>query len=263
MKKLTKLAALLLAVATFVLLPDTTALTASAEGPTTYYVKQVANESDWRYQTGSSVWDDNAAHRELYYLHQNIKDGDIVIVDGAVPSILKFSVRLGNLTVQPNSTAVIYANAIDECYVLHDTTAAVNGNITNAYVYDNAVCTFNNNVGTLNIMTDPSKNESLLFGSVTVAGTVDRLIGNDGKKVHYDLYSFAAGKLVVDKGTVKTDASQYSTTPSATNNSQSNTPSSSDEYDDVPKTGDSNLAFLLLGISAICFAGRYGLKKAQ
>lgn len=266
MKKLTKIVSLLLAVAICVLLPNATSITASAEGPVTYYVKQLPNEGDWRFQTGSSTWDDNAQHRELYYLYQDIKDGDILIVDGVntnTNSILKIPVRLSNLTFVANTSAIVNAASVDECYVLRDSVCAISGDVTNAYVYDTATCTFNNNVGTLNILTDPSKNDNHLYGTVSVAGTVDHLIGNDGKTTHFNLYSFAAGKLAIDKGTLKTDASQYSTTAPAAGTTQTTASSSADEYDDVPKTGDSTLVLWLLGISAICFAGRYTLKKAH
>lgn len=261
MKKLTKIVSLLFAVAICVLLPDAAALTASAEEPVTYYVKYLADNNEWRFQLGSA-WNDQGYHRELYYLNQDIKDGDIVVVDGNSSSVLEIPVHLSNLTFYMGTSAVVTAKSIDECFVLRDCVCAINGDTSVAYVYDSARCTFNNNVGTLNVLNDATRNDSLLRSTVTVGGTVDHLIGHDGAKLHYELYSFAAGKLVVENGDVKTDTSLYSTTAPAAGSTQ-NTSSSADEYDDVPKTGDSTLIFWLLGISAICFAGRYSLKKAH
>lgn len=265
MKKLKTIVSLLLAVAICVLLPNFNSMTVSAEGPVTYIVKHVDSNNEWRFQTGSSTWDENGYHRELYYLHLDIKDGDILIVDGPGNAPINISARLSNLTFVNGAYAVISATSIDDCYVLKDSVAAISGDVTNAYVYDNAVCTFNNNVGTLSVLNDPNRKDSTLDATVSVAGTVNHLIGNDGAKLHYELYSFPAGKLVIDKGDVKTDASLFSTTAPAagaqTNTSTQNQ-SSADEYDDVPKTGDSAVVFWLLGISALCFAGRRALKKA-
>ncbi len=266
MKKLTKIVSLLLAVALCVLLPNTTALTASADGPVTYYVKYMADKDEWRFQVGST-WSDSAQHRELHYLRQDIKDGDLLVVDGNNPGdILDIPVRLSNLTVFFNSTAIVTAKSIDNCYVLSGAVCAVNGNVTNAYAYEYATCTFNNNVGTLSVLNEAGKNDATLHGNVSAGGTVDHLIGHDGNKLHYELYNFAAGKLVIDKGDVKTDAAHYSTTPSSTQSTPaapSQEASSADEYDDVPKTGDSSLVLWLLGISAICFAGSFTMKKKQ
>lgn len=278
MKKLKKLVSLLAAIAICVLLPGFNTLTVSADGPVTYYVK-LGNDGEWRYQA-SATWDDKAASREPYYMQQDIRDGDIVIVDGAkAGSVLEVPVRLSNLTVIQNSSLVFHANAIDECYVLHDAKVAINGDVTNGYVYDNAVCTFNNNVNTLNILDD-----SGLHATVTVAGTVNHLIGKDTFQTYYDYYSFEAGKTEINDGRVKTDVKYYSTTAPAADSAQASQPAeqnaqtaqpadqntqaaaqpkaSAGEYDDVPKTGESNIIFLLLGVSVFCFAGRYYLKRA-
>uniref|UniRef100_UPI0040562EB2 hypothetical protein n=1 Tax=Acetatifactor sp. TaxID=1872090 RepID=UPI0040562EB2 len=267
MKTLKKITALLLAAAICALLPNATVLTASAEEPVTYYVKHVDGQG-WRFQIGS--WADNGYHRELYYMYQDIKDGDLLVVDGSnIDNPIEVSVRLSNLTYAQNTSAVVYAKSIDNCYVLRDNFSAVNGDVTNAYIYDTTACTFNNNVGTLNILNDPGRIDSLLHANVTVGGTVNHLIGNDGNTVHYDLYNFAAGKLVITQGDVKTDPAYFSTTASST--AAPSVPAqtvpadtaSDDEYDDVPQTGDSSLWICLLGISAICFAGSYQLKKVK
>lgn len=264
MKKLTKLVSLLTAVAICFLLPDFSALTAHAEEGVTYYVKYLEDEDAWRFQTGSS-WDSKGVHRELYYMNQDIKDGDLVIVDGIVSgNPLDIPVHLSNLTIFHANTVVVNTKGVDHCFVLEDSVAAINGDVKNAYVYDNARCTFNNNVDTLLISDDEG-----LHATVTVGGTVNHLTGSDPFKTYYDYYSFPAGKLVIDDGKVKTDEKLFSKTAPA---AQPETPApaepsqpqnSSGEYDDVPKTGESNIIFYLLGISVLCLAGRAYLKKAE
>lgn len=270
MKKLKKLVSLLMVTALCVLLPNINTMTASAEEPVTYYVKYLSNDNQWRYMTGST-WNDSGSHRDLYYMQETLKDGDSIIIDGANPGfILKVSVQLKNLTLLHGSQAVVTAKGFDECYILRDSVGAINGDVTNAYVYDNGRCTFNNNVNTLTIQTAASyTNNTLLHANVSVGGTVTRLIGQDATKLHYEHYNFAAGKLVITDGDMKTDAAYYSNTPSATSTSQpaQNTSSSdeynSEEYDDVPKTGESNIALQLFGILLLCLTGRYILKKTS
>lgn len=268
MKKLKKIVAMVMATALCVLLPGINTLTVSAEEPVTYYVKYLVNDNQWRYMEGST-WNDSGFHRELYYMYEAIKDGDSIVIDGSgYNALVEVPVRLKNVTLLHGTTAVVNASSIDECYILRDCVGAINGNVTNAYVYDNGTCTFNNNVGTLTIQNDSFLvNDTLLHATVSVNGTVDHLIGKDNIQLHYEHYNFAAGTLSIVNGDVKTDSANYSNAPSATSSTQT-TPStqgsssaSTDEYDDVPKTGDSNLIFWLLGISAFCFVGRYTLKK--
>ncbi len=266
MKKIKQILTMLVAVVVFVMMSGVSSITASAAEPVTYYIKYLPNDDQWRFQTGST-WSDTVQHRELYYAYQDIKDGDAVIIEGSNPGfVFEVSVRLSNVTFLHGSAAVVSAKSVDECYILRDSVAAINGDISNAYVYDNARCTFNNNIGTLHVLNDPARNDTLLRGTVSVGGTVNHLIGKDNIQTHYELYNFAAGTLSIVDGDVKTDASNYSSTASANTNtarpSTSSPASSSDEYDDVPKTGESNTVFYLLAISAICFIGRYLLKKA-
>lgn len=279
MKKLKKilpvLATFTLCILSFARLP----LLVHAEEPVTYYVKFIDNE--WRFQTGST-WDDQGFHRELYYLQQDIKDGDLLVIDGSGSRLyLELNVRLSNLTSCHANEAVVTAKGIDNCYVLENSIFAVNGDVTNAYVYDNATSTFNNNVTNLEII----GKENLLKATITVMGTVNYLKGQDGVNTHFELYNFAAGKLVIENGSIKTDASYYSTTPQSTaatapstaaasSSAAAETPTASapaasgtastaasGEYDDVPKTGEANICIWLLGIAAVCLLGRYQLNK--
>ena len=265
MKKIKKMVSMLMVAALLILLPGINTMTVSAAEPVTYYVKYLPNDNQWRYMTGST-WNDSGSHRDLYYMHEALKDGDSIIIDGANPGfILKVSVRLKNVTFLHGAQAVVTANGFDECYVLRDAKAAVNGDVVNAYVYDNGCCTFNNNVTNLTVQTAASyANNKLLHANVTANGTVGHLIGKDETQLHYEHYNFAAGKLVITEGDVKTDAAYFSNTPSSSGNTQTtqnSSSASSDEYDDVPKTGESNSILWLFGILALCITGIYALKK--
>lgn len=266
MKKFKQIVSLLTAVAICVLLPGFNTMTVSAEEPTTYCLRYGAGDRDeWRWQVGSA-WDDKADHRAVYYLGQEIKDGDIVIVDSpSSTKPLELSVRLSNLTILHGTDAVVHTNGIDECYVLRDSSSAINGDIKNAYVYDTARCTFNDNVGNLQISYSDDQRST-----VTVGGTVEHLTGIKAGNTTYEYYSFAKGTLDIQNAKVKTKDTNYSTTAPAASTqpapqapAQNSQPSnSSEEYDDVPKTGESNLIFYLLGICTLCLAGRKYVKKA-
>ena len=113
MKKLNKFISLFAAAALLVLLPGTNKLTAAAEEPTTYYIRSIDDE--WRFQAGSA-WNDTVAHRELYYMNEQIKDGDVVIVDGSVANDpITVNVRLSNLTVKSSDALVFTAKGYDQC----------------------------------------------------------------------------------------------------------------------------------------------------
>lgn len=281
MKKLKKIISLLASAALLFMLPGAGTLTASAEEPVSYYVKYHTEDKEWRFQIGSA-WDDQGAYRELYYMQQDIKDGDIVIIDGNGDLNITLNVRLSNLTLTNASTIVVGTNGIDSCYILGGSRAAVNGDITNAYVYDASSVTFNNNISTLQIL-----GSSDINANVTAAGSVGHLIGRDNNTTYYDLYNIAQGKLVVENGSLKTSEEHYSTTPSSSgqtasqpvtqesasqtqpaqtqttqaSSSQTSGQASADEYDDVPKTGDSNLVLYLTVAGAVCLLASYALRK--
>ncbi len=274
MKRFAKFVSLLTAAAALALLPGANTLQVSADSPTTFYLRFNAGSNDWRMQRGT--WDENSEGRELYYLNngdEKIKDGDIVVVQPpngqASNTDLTIDVHLSNLTINRTS-AVVKTKGIDECYVLGDSYAAINGDVTNAYVYDNAICTFNNNVNTLTVNAEDN-----IQASISVGGTVAHLIELSYGNVRIDRYNFAAGKLYYNvNGVLETTAEYYSTTPTsdtpaasapaAPQPAASPSPApSSDEYDDVPKTGESNLILWLAGISALCFAGSFALRKVR
>lgn len=272
MKGFKKIASLLTVAALMALLPGANALKASAATPTTHYVKYNTDKHEWRVQVGE--WKDGYDGRETYYLNNGdeaVKDGDILVVlDNEEHETgnkeLTINAHLSNLTVN-RAHVVIFTGGVDECYVLGDSYAAINGDITNGYVYDDAACTFNNNVTNLHLIAD-KRNEVRM--DVTVGGTVAYASTANKGGIINEYYNFTAGSFVYDdKSGLMTDSSKYSTTGSApaaapaetaptqeTAQPQNNTAADSGEYDDVPKTGESNVLFMiLLAISAVSFAG--------
>lgn len=256
-----------LAIALFCMVPFfATSMKAQAAEPVTYYLKYVDNEDEWRYQTGT--WQDGNSHRELYYMKQDIKDGDLIVVDGYEPLELNVDVRINNLTVVHGSHIVVAAKSFDNVFVINGSTAAVTGDVTYAEVYDASVCNFNSNVGTLKVL---SEKENELAASVAVVGTTNYLYAGGKDYKHFEFYNFAANTLRVEKGDLKTDKANYSetgttapstTTPSTSTGSGTTSGAASGEYDDVPKTGDIRFNPLwLVCIAGVCLAGAYRLKK--
>ena len=102
---------------------------------------------------------------------------------------------------------------------------------------------------------------------------------NRDQSVFYEAYSFAAGKLAIEDGSLKTEAKYYSTTapapaaaaeaaPAATEQptqttapAQATQNSTSSEYDNVPKTGENSAMFWLLGAAVVCMAGGYTIRR--
>lgn len=234
--------------------------TVNAEGATTYYLKYVDASGEWRFQKGT--WEENGYHRELYYMHQEIKDGDLIVIDGYHSLNLTVNVRLNNLTVVHGSDIVVTANGIDNVFVINGSICSINGDVTNADVYANSIANFNNNVGTLRVL---EEKDNILHATVAVVGTVNHLYAGGKDYKHYEFYNFEANSLRITDGALKTEASKYSTTPSATTPSTTpagSTGGASDEYDDVPKTADARFNPLwLVGMAAICMVGAYKLRE--
>lgn len=262
MKKMKKLASLLLAAALMTLLPlSGLTMTAHAEEPVTYCLDYVGDQ--WRFQVGQ--WSENDNGRELYYMEQAIKDGDLIVINSKESDLnLTVNVRLSNLTINHATGIVVTANGIDACYVLSDSVCAINSDVTNAYVYDNATCNFNKNINKLEVI-DTDVN---LRATVSCLGTVNQVRAYDKNETHFEMYSVAAGKLNIIDGSLETDEDDFSTTPQA---SASTTPaastgtssSSGNDYDEVPKTGEANMTLWLAAIALVCGMGAYQLKKAK
>lgn len=270
MKKYKKIVSLLAAAAMVLLIPNAAALKASAATPTTFYLKYDTDQGQWRMQVGE--WIDEYEGRETYYLNEGsekAKDGDIVVVlaneeQEAGSGSVTVNAHLSNLTVN-RSSVVISTNGIDSCYVFGDSYAAITGNVSNAYVYDNAKCTFNSDVTNLRLI---ASQENDVDTDVSVAGTVAYASVSNPGGVIREFYNFAKGTFYYDNASgLMTDPSNYSksgTAPSNTAPAQpaatAAQPAASGEYDDVPKTGEQNLSIWLLGAACILLAGCIGFR---
>lgn len=247
----------------------------------------------WRRQIGT--WDDNLEGREPYYLNEGderVKDGDIVVVLPNLPitegfeeeedgyavkrvkqvtdqTVISINAHLSNLTIS-RSSAFLSTGGVDECYVLGDSYAAIGGNITNAYVYDAADCTFHNNVTNLRLYNskgrlDDAGSDEKWLPNVTVGGTVDYASVSDVGGLYAEYWKFASGTFRFDdKKGLETYSGNYSTSGSAPSSAPrgvaaSQNTSQSDGYDDVPKTGESNLIMWMTvsmtAVSILCLIG--------
>ena len=216
MKKLKKIVTLLTLAAVCLTAPAFGKITAKAAEPNTYVLNFSPSKGEWRFKPASS-WSEEVQDRELYYMMQEIKDGDYIVVQNDVdcnPLNLNVPVRLGNLTIKNSvKTPVITAKGYDNVYVLDGTTAAINGDVSHAYVYGGARVNFNNNVDTLEMYGYGSEYNNL-HAYITVVGTVNHLSAKDGQtmETYYDYYNFAANKLYTEDGALRTDAQYYSKT---------------------------------------------------
>lgn len=264
MKKYSKLIAFLTTLVLCLIPFFSSALTASAEGPVTHYLKYVPEKNEWRYQTGS-VWEDWRSNEGLDMLKANIKDGDLLVIDGNTNITLAVDVHLNNLTIVNSTIAVISAKSIENFYAINNSVSAINGDVKNAYIYDASVCNFNNNVSYMELV---SQSNTYLEATISVVGTLNHLKATAKDVTHYEFYNFTAGSLVLDKGQLKTSADKYSKTPqaiTAPTTPSVTTPSTSagNEYDDVPKTGDITvLPILLIGIAVVCLMGSRKIKHS-
>ena len=275
MKKIQLLSTVLAAVSVLVLLPAGNSIQAKAAAKN-YAVKYCTDE--WRYMEGST-FDDDKASREVYYLQQDIKDGDSVAVyntDSGASDLNLGTARLDTLTVCNTALSIIYTGGVTNCQILENSTCSVNGNVDNAYVYDVAYVTFTGNVTELNVITEATDE---IKSNIGCKGTVGHLNAHskDNARTFYNFYNFAKDSFVMESGCILTDESKYSKTasavstpaptaaPAATASPASGTTSnaaSSSEYDDVPKTSDNSLVLWMLGVAAVFAAGSFGFRKA-
>ncbi|MBR1854724.1 MAG: hypothetical protein IJ794_16525 [Lachnospiraceae bacterium] len=254
-----------------------------AEAATTFYVKYDTDMDEWRIQSGKDKWEDEDAGRELYYLNNGdnkVNDGDIVVVlpndeDATGGTEIVIDSHLSNLTIN-RADAIVRTKGIDECYVFGDSYTAITGDVANAYVYDNAVCTFNSNVTNLNLI---SSNSNSIESTVSVKGTVAYALLKNPNDVIAQYYNFRANTFFYDdESALLTDDADYSkngsvpaaststttaasTTPTTAAATTTASSSSSSAYDDVPKTGEGNLAVWLFAGSILSFAGCLVFRK--
>lgn len=270
-KLISKLISIAAAAAMLVALPGLPSLKADAAEPTTYYLKYDLDKGQWRMQINE--WLDDYEGQDLYYLNNGndaVKDGDIVVVlsnekNEVGHSDISINARLSNLTVN-RASVVLATGGVDNCYVLSESYAAITGNVTNAYVYDEARCTFHSNVTNLHVI---AYEKNTPRAEISVGGTVAYAAEENSGGVLKEFYNFVANTFYYDRVSgVTTDESNYSksgnapaaasaasTGAASTSNASTASTAASGGYDDVPKTGESNVAVWLFGLSALSFAG--------
>ena len=241
------------------------ALTVSAEEPTTYVVKYDAEDDYWYYQVGNK-WDkDIKPDREMYYMTLEMKDGDHVVVEAPEGNpTLELDFHLGSLTVGSGDTCTIDVKSIQDCYILTGATANIDCKVTNGYVYDEVAANFLKDCDNLEIIYTYGRDYKI---SVNVLGTCKSFKMSSDVKVKYTGYDFRK-PLSVYEGELVNEDDEYTTTPSAAAPAPAApapaapAPSTSDnEYDSVPKTGQSTSSLFAFGLAAVCFLGSYALKK--
>lgn len=293
MKKFRKFVTITLAAALIALLPGVTSMKASAASPTTYFV--FLDGDQWYYQIGTSEYnpDDKQYEADLILTKSDVthpQDGDVIVVGtvnqngSAVGYTLDLGgIRLSNVTVTHNTSIVVKAASIDECYVLSDSTAAINGDVTNAHVYDRSHVNFNSNVTNLYISSDTRDDAP----EINVMGTVAYATYSLPGELQFQYYNFIKGAFEFnDSGKIKSNENYYqsdgngpisaatapsaseqqtssaSQTASSSQTSSSGQASASGEYDDVPKTGEAVPVYVwFFAAATICYAGRKALQK--
>lgn len=265
----------LAAAALLALLPQSNALTVRADSPETYSVAYIEGTYNaWRYQPGAA-FDEPKGHGPLSELLLKLKDGDSVVVyQVAAPKkeLDLGSVKLGSLTIHQGTTAIVHTGGVRDCYVLAGAYAAINGDVATAHVYDTVTCNFNNNVLDmyLYLSRNPGSNIHCIgtvgYFKASYADTGDYYAAFCDIKANQDIYKgghfnvpdWAYGSALSDEYLQAKAAAEAETaqTPSTGKNT-------SDEYDKVPKTGDSSPVFWLLLASAACFGGSCLLRKKE
>lgn len=278
MKKFRNLALVLAAVTALVLLPASNAFPVKAADPVTYSVKYVSDELGWRFQANTSMFDDSNNGREMYYLLQDIKDGDLVVIyndNDNAQSLDLGNVHLSNVTYMLNCHfTIVYAGGVDDCYVLGGSAGTINCDVKNAYVYDTVTFNFNKNVESLSLYAVDQAKSNLAVVGTTGHLTVSTPPGQEPSRTFIDCYDFPANTLRFSDGAFKPTVASYKT-PEEHAQQQAQNPAESapqtqpsvaddsDEYDEVPKTGDSSLPLGLLCAAAACFAGGLFLNRSR
>lgn len=218
MKKFKTVISLVVAVAMLLFVPGISGLQVSAEEvpaaeapkPTTYVLRYVGN--CWHYQISETgAWQKDGEHREVYYMEQSIKDGDLLVIEDSPNELnLKLPVSLSNITFNHSHCAIITVNSVENVYVLRDSIGVVNGDVNNAYVYDNGIASFNNNVNNLYLMEADTNKQSV--GVLGTVGYVEVSVPA-WNWIKEQYYSVRKGKFSVQEGVVKTKPEDYSLTP--------------------------------------------------
>lgn len=274
MKKIKMFAAVLATVLGLSMIPAVNVVTAEAAEPATYYVKYNVEKGDWLFQdnTSTSAYNDDAAGREMYYLLNNMKDGDVVVVSndtGGAPLLDLGDVHLGSLTITNGQFTMVKVGSVDNFFANNGSYSSITGKITNAYVYLNTITNFNSEVKLLSLYYDrdnpdnaptigcDKKVEQVNFCSDSEDWTYDKI---------YDVtaLSIENGVLLTSEGNYSREPVTTSTgTPAKNSSATGSSASNNSEYDDVPRTGQNNVYPWLLGAAAACFVGSGLLRKTS
>lgn len=260
-KKIKLLCGLLIAAFVLCFIPGGIGEMKAEAANNSYCIKYLADKGEYRF-VPSATWSDSLTNRELYYMLQDIKDGDTIVIDGNGSSsdpmlTLDLSkITVGNLTVV-NGNASVTVKECTEFVAAKSSIVTIIGNVVNAHLYGWTKVNFYNNVASLELASTTKPAVESYTGDAVGVGTATKVFTTtDGveQKAYYD---FKANTLKIAKGAVTTDAANYSATPSATTTqtTPSTTPATDNsEYDDVPKTGESPVAVILFALTAICGA---------
>ncbi len=274
MKRMKAIVTLFAVVAMFLL--PAAQMKAEAADPVTFAVKCLGSE--WRYQANTSKFDEAYGHRELYYMHQEMKDGDIVVVyseSDSSPDLNLGTAKLSNVTVVTTGPkhVIIYAGGVEDMYVLANTSVSINCDVTRGHVYDSGICSFNGNVKSITHYKDHRGSTA----NIGCTGIVEhfRMCSMDANYTYFQLYNFHEGKFEMVNGNITTPDWAFSwndpnngaapatpapAAPQAPAQQPAQQPAAGG-YDSVPKTGDANMMLVLFGAASACLAGSYGLKR--
>lgn len=239
MKKLKTFANMLAAVTAMFLLSGIFTLNVSAQEPATFYIDYDPNGYGWYVLVEADMADkENAQPKVMQVFYNYAKDGDAVVVSCShdnAPQLDLGTVRLGNVTILPNSSFImIKAAQIYDFFALANSSSSISAPVTNAYVYDPAVVNFNDNVQDILLNVDDSTSSSSM-GCMGTVGSVKVLFTYNNTS--YSLYNFKKDTFSFKDGRLETSAGNYSADPSPVTPAPKPVPTSQPaaSYDHIPK----------------------------
>jgi hypothetical protein len=148
--------------------------------------------------------------KEMSELSKKIKDGDSLTFYGINAAVtVELSVKLKELAVVQSFMPLVTAKSIETVYITGGSTAVVHCDVTNAYLYSDAVATFDGNVTNLIFAASGSVAPT---PSVNTTGTISYFEKQDASgDVVQGLYDFKKGKFATNKGALITPAAEYKT----------------------------------------------------